>query len=290
MPTFHVGGLGIHARAYFGGAKVAPMRWDAWTRDGGAFLCAVDESGATLSSLTPTHLWDLVRADASCPGSLRGVFLGGGRIDPGLVGRARALGWPIWPTYGMTETSSQVATALDGDGSELPLLPVWEARADEVGRLFLRGAPLFAGYVRRGERGGDWRFDPACDEDGWFRSGDRCGLRDGCLRFLSRADGAVKVSGELVSLPSLDERLAALGIVGLVVAVPESRRGHELVLVCESAGDGGAEFGRFNEGLPPIERAARVFVVPELPRTELGKPDRVRALQWIEGASGAGGA
>jgi O-succinylbenzoic acid--CoA ligase len=282
LPTFHVGGLGIHARASLSGAKVAPMRWDAWTRDGGAFLRAVDESRATLASLTPTHLWDLARANAACPGSLRGVFLGGGRVDPGLVARARSLGWPIWPTYGMTETSSQVATALDGDGSELPLLPAWEARADAEGRLLLRGAPLFAGYAMRGE--GGWLLDPSRDAEGWFRSGDRCELREGRLRFLARADGAVKVSGELVSLPSLDERLATLGIVGLVVALPEPRRGHELVLVCESEGDGAAELALLNAALPPIERATRPLAVAELPRTELGKPDRARALSLAEEA------
>ena len=43
LPTFHVGGLGIYARAFCNGAQVAAMAWDSWTRDGAAFLRAVDE-------------------------------------------------------------------------------------------------------------------------------------------------------------------------------------------------------------------------------------------------------
>ncbi len=272
LPTFHVGGIGIYARAYRAGARVAPMAWDAWTRDGIAFLRRVREAGATLASLTPAHLCDLVGSGAPCPPSLRGVFLGGGRIDAALVERALALGWPIWPTYGMSETASQVATNLSGGTEWLPLLPGWEARTGEGGRLLLRGAPLFSGYAMR--KGEGWRFDPARDAGGWFVGGDRCELRGGELRFVSRIDGAVKVLGELVSLPALNDRIAAFGIRGWIVAVPEPRRGNELVMVSEG-GDAG-DLERFNTELPAVERVVRRVAVAELPRTETGKPDRAK--------------
>ncbi len=272
LSTFHVGGLGIFARAFSSGARVVPLAWDAWTRDGADFCGAVEKTCATLASLTPTHLCDLLRAERRCPDSLRGVFLGGGRIDPEVVARAGGLGWPLWPTYGMSETASQVATRLDGGCDWLPILPGWEVRTDARGRLQLRGESLFSGYVWREDE--TWHFDPARDAEGWFTNGDRCELRDGELRFLERTDGAVKISGELVSLPALNDRLAAFGIAGLVVAVPETRRGNELVLVGEE-GDGDL-LERFNADLPPLERIARHIVVAELPRTDLGKPDRAR--------------
>lgn len=103
-------------------------------------------------------------------------------------------------------------------------------------------------------------------------TGDAVELRPGELRFRSRIDGAVKVSGELISLPMLNERLAAMGIDGLIVAVSEPRRGNELVLVCESRGVSLLE--SFNEGLPAVERVGRVIEVGSLPRTEIGKLDR----------------
>jgi o-succinylbenzoate---CoA ligase len=270
LSTFHVGGIGIHARAYANGAKVVPMAWDGWTRDGAAFLTAIGDARATLASLTPTHLWDLVRVGARAPETLRGLFLGGGRIDPALVAQAKDLAWPVWPTYGMTETASQVATSVEGNPEWLPLLPIWEARADVEGRLWLKGDALCEGTVTKVE--GRWIYHPARDADGWMATGDACELRGCELRFLSRLDGAVKVSGELVSLPDLNDRLVVLGIAGMVVAVPEPRRGNELVLVCERGDFDGQE--RFNEGLPPIEQVARMIEVESLPRTEIGKLDR----------------
>lgn len=270
LSTFHVGGIGIHARAYANGAKVVPMAWDSWTRDGADFLTAIGGARATLASLTPTHLWDLVRVGARAPETLRGLFLGGGGIDPALVAQAKDLGWPVWPTYGMTETASQVATSVDGNPEWLPLLPIWEARADEDGRLWLKGEALCKGTVTKVE--GQWVFHPAVDADGWMATGDACELQGRELRFLSRLDGAVKVSGELVSLPMLNDRLAVLGIAGMVVAVPDPRRGNELIMVCEQGPVDAKE--RFNEGLAPIERVARVIEVASLPRTEIGKLDR----------------
>ena len=81
----------------------------------------------------------------------------------------------------------------------------------------------------------------------------------------------MKVSGELVSLAGLNTRLAALGISGAVVAVPDQRRGNELVLVVEG-GTAGA-FDRFNSTLPLVEQVSRVIAMAELPRTDLGKLD-----------------
>ena len=280
LSTFHVGGIGIFARAHCSGATVVPMAWDGWSRDGTAFLEAVRGHRATLTSLTPAHLWDLFRARRRSPETLRGVFLGGGAIDPFLVEEARALGWPIWPTYGMSEAASQIATSPDGDGRWLDLLPIWETTLEVAsGRLAIRGPALFSGYVEG--CGESWRFDPARDSEGWYVTGDRCELEKGRVRFVARGDDAVKVLGELVSLGSLHERLAEFGIQGGIVALPHPRRGHELVLVREP---GAAALTTFQEGLAPVEQINREVVVPFLPRTDIGKVDRA-ALEALAIAS-----
>ncbi|MEX2580034.1 MAG: AMP-binding protein [Verrucomicrobiales bacterium] len=282
LSTVHVGGLGIHARAYVGGSRVAEMSSGRWRRDGSLLTDAVRRANATLTSVTPTHLHDLVDHGVEAPPSLRGVFLGGGRIEPELVIAARRLGWPIWSTYGMSEASSQIATSREESVDWLPILSHWEVRLEQEGRLAIRGEALFSGYAEKED--GRWHFRPGADRDGWFVTGDRCEVDGERLRFLGRADDLVKISGELVSVSDIAARVASeagrAGIDAAVVALPDSRREHELVLLVAGAGvaEGEALLERCNTRLRGIERLSRVVPVDRLPRTEIGKLD-VAALR-----------
>jgi o-succinylbenzoate---CoA ligase len=100
LPTFHVGGLGIYARAFLSGARVVTSGWE----------------DVTLASLVPAQVTDLVRDRVEAPPSLRAVVVGGGALSEELYAAARALGWPLLPSYGMTECCSQVATATPEEG------------------------------------------------------------------------------------------------------------------------------------------------------------------------------
>tara|TARA_R110002096_G_scaffold61536_5_gene152992 strand:+ start:439 stop:1503 length:1065 start_codon:yes stop_codon:yes gene_type:complete len=286
LSDFHVGGLGIYARAYVAGGKVEELLPGKWDRSGRRLVEACQASGASLTSMTPTHLHDLVVGSVKAPLGLRGVFLGGGRIDLALVERAIELGWPIWPSYGMTEACSQIATSTDGESEWLPVLEEWECQISPEGRLAIRGDALFSGYASK--QSGEWRFQPALDEDGWFETGDRCELNDGRLRFLDRADDVVKISGELISLSRVNdiaERAAVeFGAEAQVVAVPDARRENSLVMI-GSVLQGRATLllDQVNAELDSIEKVDRVLVVEELPRTEIGKLDRAKLLQLAMG-------
>ena len=285
LSGFHVGGLAIYARAYLSGGTVAELIHGAWQKDGRLLIESVERSGATLTSITPTHLHDLVAHEVPCPDSMRAVLLGGGRMDPDLVASARALGWPIRVSFGMTEAASQVATAIDGAVEWLPILPHWETRMAGDGRLAIRGKALFSGYVRRGDAG--WIFEDPRDEEGWFTTGDRCEIREGQLRFLGRADDLVKVSGELVSVSEVRDRVRSLGAeVGLetaVVVVPDARRGNTFVLVVAGTEQEAIEFhAGLRVHFDGIARPGRVVAVETIPRTEIGKLD-VAELQRLAG-------
>ena len=133
LPAFHVGGLGIHARAFLSGARVEVGSWDP-----GRFAAS---DAMTLASLVPAQVSDLVERRLPPPRHLRAVVVGGGALSDELYRAARDLGWPVLPSYGMTECCSQIATASRA-GPELVLLDHLEARSDG-GHLAFRGELRF---------------------------------------------------------------------------------------------------------------------------------------------------
>lgn len=276
LSDFHVGGLGMFARAYVTGAAVTQFERATWERDGGSFVRALRDCEARWTSLTPTHLHDLVIHKVPAPASLRGVLLGGGRIDPVLVDEAMSRGWPVHASYGMTEACSQIATGSPGESTWLPILPGWETELAMDGRLRIRGEALFSGYAM--PKDGGWSFDGDKDREGWFITGDRCELREGKLRHCGRADDLVKVLGELVSVSAVESRVSEIaaryGLASTVVAMPEDRRGHVLVAVLETNDESRECRKILSDTLTGLERLDQILAVEELPRTDLGKIDR----------------
>ncbi|MEA2488547.1 MAG: o-succinylbenzoate---CoA ligase, partial [Acidobacteriota bacterium] len=124
LPTFHVGGLGIYARAHLSGAEVISMAWDP---------VRFAEQAVTLSALVPAQVRDLLQGGLTPPSSLRAIVIGGGAMSQALYRDALTAGWPVLPSYGMTECCSQIATARPGS-PELILLDHLEAEE-------LRGTP-----------------------------------------------------------------------------------------------------------------------------------------------------
>ena len=262
LPTFHVGGLGIYARAFRSGARVVDEGWD----------------GVTLASLVPAQVNDLVRDARTPPRSLRAVVIGGGAVSDELYRSARSLGWPLLPSYGMTECCSQIATATlesltrsDPATPELVLLDHVEAGVEEDGRLAVRSAALLTGY------GTPQGFlDPKVD--GWLVTEDVASLEGSVLRVQGRRGDFIKIGGESVDLSRLDRLLADLGADAAVIAIPDERLGHVVGLAVAS-GDAEAVAAAFNERVFPFERARRIVRVAEIPKTALGKIMRAR-IRW----------
>ena len=67
-----------------------------------------DDPAMSHVSLVPAQLARLLDAagDAAPPPTLRAVLLGGGTIPATLVTRALDAGWPVVPTYGLSEGGS----------------------------------------------------------------------------------------------------------------------------------------------------------------------------------------
>jgi o-succinylbenzoate---CoA ligase len=267
LPTFHVGGLGIYARALLSGARVVAGAWDPRK--------FAEMKEMTLASLVPAQVADLVRAGLRAPGEVRGVVVGGGALSEDAYQAAVELGWPVLPSYGMTECGSQVATAQPGF-AELRLLDAFEARIEKDGRLAFRGEPLLTGY---GTAGGF--IDPK--RRGWFITEDLGSVSNSVLTISGRRGDFVKIGGESVDLSRLDAILNAVaGPHAAVVAVPDERLGHVIHLAVDPNADADTVTSAFTERVHPFERPRRVHRVLEIPRSPLGKLLRTRLLESLE--------
>ena len=269
LPTFHVGGLGIYARAELSGSGVVAFAWDPRRFTTERF---------TLASLVPAQVDDLVRGGFRAPGQVRAVIVGGGVLHQRLYEAGQALGWPLLPSYGLTEAGSQVATATAGSQT-LRVLDHVEVRV-ERGRIAVKGASLLTGYGVWSEEGEPLFVDPKID--GWFDTGDAGSVEGGVLEVRGRGADFAKVGGESVDLVRLDGILEGVGGGdGAVVAYPDARLGAVIHLVVAEGVDPGV-VETFNGRVQPFERARAVWVVEEVPRTALGKVRRSELVHLLQ--------
>lgn len=289
LPDFHVGGLGVWARAYLSGAKVVRLTTDKWSPSG--FVATARETRATLSSLVPTQVHDLVDADLSAPTSLRAIVVGGAALAADTYKQARQLGWPLLPSYGMTEAASQIATAdlqslsAPGEYPSLTVLQHLEVTINPAdSRIKVRGASLLTGIVRPDASGVPMFSDPK-DADGWLTTDDFGDIGSRGLTVLGRVLDRVKIGGELVNLAALrrtlDEEAGRFGIAQAVALVtsPDSRLESVIALIVEAATSSNAiaELQKaFDDRVMPYERIREVRRIAKIPRTALGK------VKWSE--------
>ncbi|MBC8128208.1 MAG: AMP-binding protein [Gloeobacteraceae cyanobacterium ES-bin-144] len=281
LPPHHVGGFGVAARAFAAGCKFEHFnqRWGAR-----AFGAWNGESNITHLSLVPTQVHDLVTAGITAPASLVAVVVGGGRLDAATGQAARVLGWPILASYGMTETSSQIATqslnslAADFQPTPLKLLPIWQAESSQ-GLLRIRGAALFSGTLINDQ--GAWRYRPRVDE--WHQTNDLAKIENDFLTPLGRADSRVKILGELVDLETIERELSDLSENKLapgsfvIVAVPDDRAENLLVPVFDSTVDQeiiDQVMAAYAAQSPGFRRLKPPVVLAKFPLSQLGKPQR----------------
>lgn len=278
LPLYHVGGLSIHARGFLGKNKVFEFSQDKWDAD----VCfqKLKEFNVSLTSLVPTQLFDLVERGWTAPAALRAVLVGGGKLKEELYKRARQLGWPVLTTYGMTEASSQVATAslesLKNDRfPDLTILSHVDIKIDN-GEIFVKSPALLKHSVILKE--GEQVWTSYGDND-WYPTGDLGEFCDGYLKIFGRQGDIEKVNGELVNLNRLNEILSEtlteqrFSQQGCFLFVPDLRSGKkvELVLETETFSKRFEIAQALNERLLPYERPRNFYFVKSLPKSTLGK-------------------
>ncbi len=266
LPTSHVSGLSIHARACLSDSKIIELT-NKWTPND--FIQQINDHNVTLCSLVPPQLYDLLSADHKPNPQLRALIIGGDKLNEKTRNKALSLGWPVLLTYGMTETCSQIATETKiGEG--MKPLEVWDIKFNDDDEILVKGDALFDGYLEQKEN--NWYFIEPFSDDGWFLTGDVGQINDDSIIIRGRKDEQIKVLGEKINLKQLRSSVSYLyGQSITLLPFPDSRKGYKIVMVAEKSSDHENVFNEYNSKARSIERADELFVIDNIPRTPLGK-------------------
>jgi O-succinylbenzoic acid--CoA ligase len=274
-------------------------------------LAAHDATGV---SVVPTMLRRLVDAadgpdgPDAVPASVRTVLLGGAPARRDLIATCRERSIPVHPTYGMTETASQVATARPATAFETPetvghpllwtVVTVVDGAGEPVpegtaGEIVVDGPTVTPGYEVPADREG-----PESDPNDAFgplglHTGDVGRIEDGRLFVVNRLDDRILTGGENVDPGEVVAVLREHPAVrdAAVVGVPDEEWGERVgaALVPADGGDAAdvdleavASFCR--ERLAGFKLPRRWAVLAALPRTASGTVDRGAVREAVAGA------
>jgi len=277
----------------------------------GAFAATVAAHGVTHFQCTPSMAGLLVADAASraALGELEAMLVGGEALSTDLARALRgALVHPgvLIDVYGPTETTIwSTAWKVTGDDISIgrPLanttLYVLDARREPVpigvaGELYIGGAGVARGYLRRPELTGE-RFVPNPFGEGrLYRTGDLVRYRgDGNVEFLGRLDHQVKIRGHRIELGEIEAALRELAGARdvVVVARPGPSDDQRLVAYIAGAAPTAADLRRLLRERLPEPMVPSAFVVLErLPLTPNGKIDRKALPEPQVSAAAAPGA
>ena len=300
LPLYHVGGLSIILRSLICGTAVefgptAPFDVHETNR-------VLSDNPITIVSLVPTMLGRLLDAKRRAWNPrLRLILLGGEAPSAELLARCAAEDLPIATCYGMTETASQVVTALPalvyqkmgavGKAMMTAKVRIIDEKGDKAatnapGEVLVKGGSVMRGYYN------DTAATAKALRDGWLHTGDIGYLdEDGDLFILQRREDLIISGGEniypaeveaaLREHPAVEEAVA-LGLADAqwgqrVAAVVELRAGRS------ATSDDIIAFAR--RRLAGYKIPQRIAFVAELPRTAAGKVRRREARSAFDDAS-----
>lgn len=271
-----IGGISVVTRAFFLGQNLA---FDA--EPGLSPLLYWLESGRVVgASVVPTQLYRLCQEKNFAPNpAFRHLLVGGSELAQEIMQsvRQRFPGLEIFPTYGMSETASQILTSSMRDlpearsGALYPLSGV-AVRVAEDGELWVSGKMLFSGYYQAGrfiERKADW-----------FATGDLAepGSSSGSWKINGRKSDLIISGGVNISPLEVEAVFRSLvpGAEAALIGIPDLEWGERSVLVysmenrCELE-DGAAILQKMRTLLSAKKMPKKILFFNELPKGSGGK-------------------
>ncbi len=299
VPIFHISGLSILMRSVIYGMRVIiHKRFEAE-----AVHQDLMERQVSIVSVVTTMLSGLLEqlGSESYPPSFRCMLVGGGPVPKSALKECMRKSIPVYQTYGMTETCSQIVTlspdfSMSKVGSAgkalFPcqlkiMLDGVEVGPLETGEIVVKGPNVTTGYFNREESTSE------AIKDGWLYTGDLGFLdEDGFLYVVDRRSDLIISGGEnvypaeiealLVSHPSVKDA----GVTGM----PDDRWGQVPVAFVVSDGEKElleeALLSFVREQLAGYKIPKKIYVVERLPRNASNKLMRRELLKMLPGGVG----
>ncbi|NEU32582.1 o-succinylbenzoate--CoA ligase [bacterium LRH843] len=206
VPLFHISGYSILMRSIIYGMKIVIV--DSFqAREA---IETIQAENVTIMSVVSTMLARIVEelGERRLPSSFRCMLLGGGPAPKVLLEGCATKGIPVYQTYGMTETSSQIVTLSPEDSSrkhgsagkalfpcELKIVDEQGkvAKQGQAGEIVVKGPNVTIGYLNRQEETEEKL------KEGWLHTGDIGHMdADGFLYVLDRRSDLLISGGENV--------------------------------------------------------------------------------------------
>ncbi|MCO4849567.1 o-succinylbenzoate--CoA ligase [Bacillus vallismortis] len=201
LPLFHISGLSaLFKSVIYGMTVVLHQRFSV-----SDVLDSINRHQVTMLSAVQTMLASLLAETSRCPESIRCILLGGGPAPLPLLEECREKGFPVFQSYGMTETCSQIVTlspefSMEKLGSAGKPLFSCEIKIErdgqpckpfEHGEIMVKGPNVMKSYFNR-ESANEASF-----QNGWLKTGDLGYLdSEGFLYVLDRRSDLIISGGE----------------------------------------------------------------------------------------------
>ncbi|WP_435075857.1 o-succinylbenzoate--CoA ligase [Halorubrum sp. HHNYT27] len=296
LSLHHMGGLApVYRSALYGTTLVLREGFDP-----GGTADDIDTYDVTGVSLVPTMLKRMLDRRGTLSDSLRVVLLGGAPAPNELLERCRDYSIPVFPTYGMTESASQIATATPTQtrkrlgtvgrplfGTDITVVNESGApvEAGETGEIVVDGPTVTPGYLNppAAGDGSAAEVDRSSFGPHGLHTGD-VGKFDekGYLYVLNRLDDRIISGGENVEPGEVADVFRAFDAVEdvSVVGLEDEYWGERVAALIEVGGredeavDEAALDAFVRERLTGFKIPKTVAFVDALPRTISGTVDR----------------
>lgn len=224
LPLYHVSGLMQFLRSFISNGQFAVLPFKDFASETKLNI----ETSECFLSLVPTQLQRLLQLPKSVTTlqKFQTVLLGGAPAWSELLEQARQLQIRLAPTYGMTETASQIVTLkpedfLRGNSSCGRVLPHAQVTIDPFQNVTIQSKSLALGYYPDQPIGRPFKTDDL----GFFE--------DGYLYIAGRSGNKIITGGENVFAVEVEAAIRASGLVSdvCVVGMPDRDWGEVVTAV-----------------------------------------------------------